>query len=192
MNAVTSQNTPIICALRGELERIPILLVLLGSGAVITGQNDADGGKAIALSTVMGHFGPNSLQSHIMRSRHESGKMLFPRSKSMLEVLSTGPGAVVKMLLLAWAELRATDQRFSLLQQMVAAAGDVEFLRLLIERGVEVNSGGHYYGCALQAAARFGHLECVHLLLNAGAEVNLVGVSTRQPFERLSLENMKR
>lgn len=58
---------------------------------------------------------------------------------------------------------------------MIAAAGDIEFLWLLVERGVDVDSFGHYFGCALQAAARFGHLECEDLLLNTSANFNLTG-----------------
>lgn len=108
----------------------------------------AIGNKAITLSTMLSHFGLDSSQSHIPRSRHESGTKLFPQSKSILGVPPTGPGAVVKMLLLSGPDLGAPDQRFNLPLRMVAVAGDVEFLRLLVEGGVEVNSSRHYYRCA--------------------------------------------
>lgn len=175
VNAITSQGTPLHSALQRELEPLPIVRALLESGGVIGWQDDANDREATALSTVLNHFGPDPSHSHNMRTGWASCHDLFRRSSSMMDVLSTGPGAVIKVLLLSCPKLCATDQRFGLLLQMIAVADDVEYLQLLIERGADVNICGHYYGCALQAAARFGHLECVHLLLNAGAKVNLTG-----------------
>ncbi|KAF6809883.1 multiple ankyrin repeats single kh domain-containing protein [Colletotrichum musicola] len=46
---------------------------------------------------------------------------------------------------------------------------------ILLSRGTDVNSIGHYYGTASQAAARCGHDAMVRKLLKAGAEVHLRG-----------------
>ena len=66
---------------------------------------------------------------------------------------------------------------------MAAASGDLDLIRLLLERGTNANSCGHYYGCALQAAARFGHLKCVQFLLDTNANVNLIAGSHGTPLQ---------
>lgn len=72
-----------------------------------------------------------------MLNHSESHHGRFFESTSILPVLSKGPGAVIKLLLRAVPDL-AGDDRFSLLTQIVAAVGDTEYVRLLIERGAYV------------------------------------------------------
>ncbi|KAF2726876.1 ankyrin, partial [Polyplosphaeria fusca] len=48
------------------------------------------------------------------------------------------------------------------------------YIKLLIEREVDVNAVVDYYGTALQAASRRGHVEVVNMLLQAGSDVNIV------------------
>src|SRR5271154_1356260 len=45
-------------------------------------------------------------------------------------------------------------------------------IRLLLEKGAEVNATGGLYGNALQAAASGGYKATVHLLLKKGSDVN--------------------
>ena len=48
-------------------------------------------------------------------------------------------------------------------------------VRLLLEKGANVNAEGGYYGNALQAASYGGHEAVVRLLLENGANVNAEG-----------------
>ena len=51
----------------------------------------------------------------------------------------------------------------------------VKLLKLLLEKGADVNAQGGEYGNALQAASYKGHSEIVKLLLEKGADVNAQG-----------------
>ncbi|KAJ6572494.1 hypothetical protein DFH09DRAFT_1362444 [Mycena vulgaris] len=56
-----------------------------------------------------------------------------------------------------------------------AKLGFLQILRLLLERGADVNAQGGYYGNALQAASVKGHLDLARLLLEHGADVDSQG-----------------
>jgi ankyrin repeat protein len=96
----------------------------------------------------------------------------FIESESVHQVLTTGPGAVVRYLLRSQLDLQATADGFTLLLQMASADGDIDLVQLLIERNVDFKAVAHYYGSALRAAAQFGHLDCVKLLVEAGSDVD--------------------
>ncbi|PTB40452.1 hypothetical protein M441DRAFT_120429, partial [Trichoderma asperellum CBS 433.97] len=49
--------------------------------------------------------------------------------------------------------------------------GDQEGVKLLLEKGVDINHGGHF-GSALAVASFSGHQKIVQLLLDNGAVVN--------------------
>jgi ankyrin repeat protein len=48
-------------------------------------------------------------------------------------------------------------------------------VKLLLDRGADVNIQGGPFGNALQAAAYYGSQEIVKLLLDRGADVNIQG-----------------
>ncbi|KAH3098783.1 hypothetical protein KXW41_005747, partial [Aspergillus fumigatus] len=50
-----------------------------------------------------------------------------------------------------------------------------EIVKLLLDKGADVNVQGGEYGNALQAASLEGHLEIVKLLLGTGADINAQG-----------------
>jgi ankyrin repeat protein len=56
--------------------------------------------------------------------------------------------------------------------QAASSKGHKQVIRLLIEKGTEVNAQGGEYGNALQAASSEGHEQVVRLLIEKGAEVN--------------------
>lgn len=55
--------------------------------------------------------------------------------------------------------------------------GHYELVRMLLDRGADINDRGAPYSDALQAAAYGSHIEIINLLLDRGAEVNLRGGS---------------
>lgn len=170
-NNIMWHGSPLQCAVRRETSPLPLVSALIEAGAIINFQDNVER-YCVVLDESLKHFGPR-----------EGGDYGFAELKSMDQVFSDGPGAVIKRLLVSETELRAIDYRFSHLLQMLAARGDLEFIRLLIERGVDVNACGYYYGCALQAAARYSHLECVQLLLEAGSKVNTIEGEYNTPLQ---------
>ena len=56
-----------------------------------------------------------------------------------------------------------------------SCAGLIRSVRLLIDKGVDINASGGSYGNALQAASWSGYIEIVRLLLDNGADVNAQG-----------------
>jgi ankyrin repeat protein len=56
-----------------------------------------------------------------------------------------------------------------------ALNGHDNVVRILLDRGADVNAQGGYYGNALQAACFGGHDNIVHILLDRGADVNAQG-----------------
>ncbi|KAK4119594.1 hypothetical protein N657DRAFT_537577, partial [Parathielavia appendiculata] len=52
--------------------------------------------------------------------------------------------------------------------QAASARGHQEIVKLLLDKGAEVNKQGGYYGNALQAASARGHQDIVKLLLDKG------------------------
>lgn len=110
--------------------------------------------------------------------RRKSGYLFevgrFRESRSVHDVLYTGPGAVVKMLLQLLPMEKVEDDRYGLLLQMAVSIDDRDWTNFLFERGVNVNAQGCYYGTALQCVARIGNLELVQLLLSSGAKVNIL------------------
>ncbi len=183
----SDQSTPLDAAVGREVETLPVVRVLLEAGVTIPIELSGEHQRYPILDGLLNffasHFWDDSFDDSSDDSLGDSfdsviGSQEFNDvvySKSVEQILLTGPGAVIKLLLLQDPELRATDTRYGLLLQMIAVMDDRPFLELLIQRGVDVNLSGYYYGCAIQAAARYAHLECVHALLNAGSEVNISG-----------------
>lgn len=101
-------------------------------------------------------------------------KRSFHGSDTVQDVLEKGPGAVVRKSLSQLLYRGANDPRYILVLQVAAQGGEYDFVQLLVERGVDVNSPGCYYGTAIQAAARIGDMAIVELLLSAGADVILL------------------
>jgi len=172
-------GVPLQCAAGRETGSLPIVRALLDAGAEVP-VDTADGvTSSPALESALDCFGPGLAEKrrleleykgflHMEEFALQNGR--FVESESVEEVLTTGPGAVIKLLLQTTEQLLATDERFCLLLQMAAASGDEDLVQLLIDRQVDVNATGHHYGTALQAASHCGRLGCVRKLLDAGAE----------------------
>lgn len=119
-------------------------------------------------------FFSGDIDMHNYHSRIFDPDGRFTNTDSITAALTEGPGGLIKSALELFPEEKAKDNRYGLVFQMAAAIADDPFLRLLLDRGVDVNDAAFYYGTALQAASRFGHLNTVQLLLSAGADVNVL------------------
>ena len=162
--ATEEYETALQTAARREVGPLPIIKTLIeASGSTSSFRL----GKAAALSEALSFFGTPGCS-------REGNYGHFLKSISVVDVLSAGPGAVVKILLANLPEERADDTRYGLLAQMACIAGDQECIELLIKRGMDVNVPGSYYGTVLQAASRVGNIQIVERLLNSGANVNIL------------------
>jgi ankyrin repeat protein len=163
--------TPLQCAAWREVDSLPIVRALIDAGATIPVLVHGQRYSSPILDAAINIFGQTSQHSS---QRGDEIPSFFVESDSIEQVLSTGPGGVIKFLLESEPRLQA-DHRFNPLLEMVACQGDIDFMQLLFERGVVVDGEGYFYGCALQAAAACGRQRCVELLLAAGADVNIAG-----------------
>ncbi|KAJ5514956.1 NACHT nucleoside triphosphatase [Penicillium fimorum] len=59
--------------------------------------------------------------------------------------------------------------------QAASQGGHQEIVKLLLDKGADVNAQGGEYGNALQGASQRGHQEIIKLLLDKGADVNAQG-----------------
>lgn len=158
--ATKEYGTALQAAARREINGLPIINALLEANAPVSSMGQ---GKAAALSEALSFF-----------ATKDTDKNKFSESSSITDVLSTGPGAIVKALLTNLPEERADDPRYGHLAQMACMAGDQDCVELLLQRGLDVNGCGNYYGTALQAASRVGDTEIVERLLDSGANVNIL------------------
>jgi ankyrin repeat protein len=159
--ATKKHGTPLEAAARRETDGSPIVKAVLKT---LASESSVYSCEAAALNEALSFFDRNS----------RGGDGQFTTSTSITDVLSTGPGAVVRILLTRLPNERTDDSRYGLLLQMACMAGDRECVELLLQRGIDVIRTGGYYGTALQAASRVGNIEIVDHLLDSRADVNIV------------------
>jgi ankyrin repeat protein len=99
-----------------------------------------------------------------------------------------GHDRVLDVLIRAGADLSAVDANGkSVLMEpirSVATQGSLRCIRLLLDKGSDVNHRDEYGVTALQVAAQFADLEIVKMLLNAGADVNASERGGHTPLHR--------
>ena len=81
----------------------------------------------------------------------------------------------VGVLRLLFDRVGGDDGRYGYALYAAACKGEVEVIRLLLDKGASVNVQNEEFGIALQAAASHGEVEVLKLLLNKGANVNAQG-----------------
>lgn len=157
----------------GMMERLayPIVKSFLEAGLH---QRLGDPGLRNLLSAVVSLFDEGGDGAQISGHPIRRKKPLLPYSKSLEEVFTSGPGAAVMHLLRHLPQEAAEGAQYELMLQMGAAAGKVDVVELLIERGVNGSAICSHYGTALQAACRYGHTHVVTVLLEAGVDQNII------------------
>lgn len=80
--------------------------------------------------------------------------------------------------------LLESSNQHDLNERLIAACthGSIEEIRMLIEKGADVNAEDTQKNTSLHAAASFGHIEPVKLLLQRGAHVDVENVHGRTPL----------
>ncbi|RDW58861.1 hypothetical protein BP6252_13337 [Coleophoma cylindrospora] len=177
---------------------------LLHQGADIN-ETDNDGNQAFFYASQEGHQSMvELLQKHCADVEHWNNK----GENALYTAAHHGQYLIVQMLLQLHMNPNAagpTPSKYRNPLQAAASSGNEPVVRLLLEKGAEVNAQGGQYGNALQAAAAaFGDNEAVvRLLLEKGAEVNAqggefggqygnaiqaAGLSGNEPVVRLLLE----
>lgn len=130
-------------------ESFPVVEILAKAGAIL----DAPRAEA-CVSTILEHQEDNDYSS--------------------IEEFMNGLGNTLKYLMSTHEDISAKGKGFGRMLEVATAAGDREFVEMLIRRGVDVNSEGVRFGSALQAAAWIGDLEILKLLISSGANVKAV------------------
>ncbi|KAL9063940.1 MAG: hypothetical protein Q9161_009193, partial [Pseudevernia consocians] len=118
----------------------------------------------------------------------------FEHSTSVKDVLSTGPGAVVKLLLANLPEQKTDDYRYGLLAQMACMAGDQDCVELLLQHGMDVNGTFSDQDCietlsqhSMESNSSASDQHCVETLSQHGMESNSSSsdqdyVESRSPY----------
>jgi ankyrin repeat protein len=98
------------------------------------------------------------------------------RRSALLWAARHGQEATAQRSLREKANIQATNNDNNKVSLLVAAEkGHKQVVKLLLDKGANVNAQGGYYGNTLQAASKGGHETVVQLLLDKGADVNAQG-----------------
>lgn len=174
VEAVTGEyGTALEAAARRETGGLPIIKALLEASIPASPSNAS---KTAALSEALSYFSCLKYFSYLEYSAlaRDEDEGTFLVSNSLTDVLKVGPGAAVRTLLVHLPQEKADDSRCGLLVQMACVAGDQDCIELLLQRGMNVDTAGYYYGTALQAACRVGNIAVAQCLLDSGAKVNIL------------------
>ncbi|KAF7366710.1 HET-domain-containing protein [Mycena sanguinolenta] len=139
--------------------------ILLDSGANV---------DAVALEHACIHWHSDIIRMLLQKAPISTLAAWVPNT--LVRASETGPIEVVRVLLDSWTALNAS-QEVSFVNPVLAASkgGRTAILRLLVEKGFDVNTVDDTYGSALQAASSNGHIDNIRLLIEKGAQVNAVG-----------------
>lgn len=162
--ATKEHGTALEAAARRGIDGAPIvktILEALQSKTLVSSRELAASSKVTALGEALSVF--------------DSGYHRRFRTSTLIDFLTTGPGAAVKILLACLPHEKTHYSRYGHIFQWACMCGDREYVELLLQRGIDVNRTDSYYGTALQVASRDGHITIVDHLLAFGANVNILG-----------------
>ena len=166
--ATKKHGTALQAAARRRVDCLPIIKTLL----MATGSTFSSGpGTAAALNEALSSFDRG--YSHLT-SIDSHSTYIDSHSTSIADVMGTGSGAAVKILLANLPGGKADDSRYSILAHVACEAGDLECIELLLQRGYDANVLGECRRTALQAASSVGNIRIVDRLLKSGADINLI------------------
>ena len=100
---------------------------------------------------------------------------LGPPPFALHRACSAGLLSAVSRLLSAEVDVNEKDEKRLTPVYYVAVSGNTAIIRMLVERGADVNAQGGYYGNSLQAASYQGHEPIVRLLLKNKVNINTQG-----------------
>ena len=73
----------------------------------------------------------------------------------------------------------------------VAEVGNINLVKLMLDKGCDIDKTDKYGNSPLHSAARWGHKNMVKLLVDEGAEVNLADATGRTPLHMAAMTGVK-
>ncbi|MDR3692083.1 MAG: ankyrin repeat domain-containing protein [Fimbriimonas sp.] len=176
-NTTRSQEWPIILIDQGSMQPLQIRGVIPYSGGYV----EVDNGPARYLSRgpfdfsriprliLLGFVALIAAGAVLLYLDRLQKLLAWSRTRKGLAFLAlVTVGVLGALIWLAAKSLAPANPEFI----NAADTGDIEKLRAIIGRGVNVNAKSEHGHTALQLAAEGGHVECVDLLLKSGADGN--------------------
>lgn len=103
---------------------------------------------------------------------------LKPQTEQLFNAIGDGDFKAVQTALNAGAEFDVMDP-YHMPIHLAAKGGHTEIVKLLIDKGNDVDAHDGYQWTPLHHAARDGHMETVNLLLKRGANPNALAAGRR-------------
>ena len=94
------------------------------------------------------------------------------KTRHIPRIIRLWPAVVMALAVLTWVEIAVADEDLNRTFIGAAMSGDVELIKTLLDKGVDVNAKDQYGQIALITAAQEGQFGAVRLLLERGADVN--------------------
>jgi ankyrin repeat protein len=128
----------------------------------------------------------DSVRRHALDEAERGAQRTASRNDDLLSAIRQGDAAAVKALLAQGTPADAKYRYDRTALSFAADRGDVEIVKLLLERGADVNAKDTFYGATpLTWAASNGHVEVARLLLARGGtgadDVLSTGIRKRNP-----------
>ena len=150
----------------------PLESAITGGHLLIIQQLIAEGASyepgMVSLAVANGH---TCVVQHLIQ-QYPHGSVIL--SKSLVIAVKKGLKSIVELLLDNGADIETQDSRPGWPLRAAVASGNLDLLKLLLERGANINSDGGQ-GNSLRCAAYDGNLQVIQYLIEYGANPKLDG-----------------
>jgi ankyrin repeat protein len=168
VNVIIDGTDAVLATAQRRYPEASILQRLLKAGASLYSSSTDD-----LLNGCLEHF---PTDQYFVNFSDAPGRATYPHLEkdALRNAFINGPGAIVQTILREFALKQIGHLDFSGFLQAAIVLDENACVETLLQRHVDVNAVGSYYGTALQAAARFGRVQLVQRLLDLGADPNIL------------------